>query len=286
MKFDKKLKTGGWDTINKRYVEFAKGKAENAAEETIEAAYAFIEELKRNGAAEAKSILWLMYRWLGLYQSAYDVCLALSDPKDRKALANLAKLADAQGDDSAVKSAAEISEIAALPVFKYHPNCAKLGIFEKAARHPEECQCCGRETKYYYSAMMYCEEDVDCLCPDCIANGTAAEKFDGTFSQDVEELVDDQTKTDELFKRTPGYVSWQGEYWLTHCNDYCAFIGDVGVKELADMGIAEEVFADYAKMVRFDIEHVKKYLTKGGNMSGYLFQCLHCGKYRLWVDAD
>jgi uncharacterized protein CbrC (UPF0167 family) len=37
------------------------------------------------------------------------------------------------------------------------------------------------------------------------------------FVQDAEGGVDNQAKTDELFKRTPGYISWQGEYWLTYC---------------------------------------------------------------------
>jgi uncharacterized protein CbrC (UPF0167 family) len=81
-------------------------------------------------------------------------------------------------------------------------------------------------------------------------------------------------------------VSWQGEHWLTHCGDYCAYIGDVGAKELADMGIADEVFTDYAAMGEYDIDDVKEYLEAGGSMAGYLFRCLHCGKYRLWVDAD
>ena len=35
------------------------------------------------------------------------------------------------------------------------------------------------------------------------------------FIQDAESgLVSDPQKTEELFKRTPGYASWQGEYWL------------------------------------------------------------------------
>lgn len=62
------------------------------------------------------------------------------------------------------------------------------------------------------------------------------------FIRDAESgLVSDPQKTEELFKRTPGYASWQGEYWLACCNDYCAFIGDVGTEELERMGIADEV---------------------------------------------
>jgi uncharacterized protein CbrC (UPF0167 family) len=81
-------------------------------------------------------------------------------------------------------------------------------------------------------------------------------------------------------------VTWQGEYWLAHCNDYCAFIGDVGIKELEEMGIAEEVLADYAEMDQYSVDDVRESLEKAGSFAGYLFRCLHCGKYRLWVDAD
>jgi uncharacterized protein CbrC (UPF0167 family) len=126
---------------------------------------------------------------------------------------------------------------------------------------------------------------VDCLCLECIANGTAAEKFDGIFIQRAEKnKVDDPAKIDELFKRTPGYVSWQGEHWLACCNDFCAFIGDVGTKELEELGIADDVFEEYDALDEY--EDAREYLEKAGSMAGYLFQCLHCGKYHLWVDTD
>jgi uncharacterized protein CbrC (UPF0167 family) len=33
-------------------------------------------------------------------------------------------------------------------------------------------------------------------------------------------------------------------------------------------------------------EELEKYLINNGNMQGYLFQCLHCGKHRLTIDTD
>jgi uncharacterized protein CbrC (UPF0167 family) len=83
-----------------------------------------------------------------------------------------------------------------------------------------------------------------------------------------------------LFKRTPGLVNWRGEHWLAHCGDYCAFIAYVGAKELNEMGIAEEVLADYAETDGCEADFVREYLEKGGDVAGYLFRCLHCGKYR------
>ena len=167
-----------------------------------------------------------------------------------------------------------------LPKFKYQPNLYENGTvtFEEWA-----CACCGAKVDAYISGM-YCVEEVYGICLDCVANGKAAEKFDGTFIQDVEEEVEDPEKTDELLHRTPGYHSWQGEYWLTCCNDYCAYLGTVGTKELEEMGIADQVFEDYDK--NGDYEDVREYLEKDGSFCGYLFQCLHCKKYRIGVDAD
>lgn len=172
-----------------------------------------------------------------------------------------------------------MANVQGLPKFKYHPNLYQSGMvaFEEGI-----CQCCGKTVDAYIE-KMYCEEEIECLCLECVANGTAAKKFDGIFVQDAEE-VHDSAKREELFCRTPGYISWQGEYWLACCDDYCAYIGDVGTKELEEMGIADEVFAEYDDCGGY--EDAREYLDRDGSLVGYLFQCLHCGKYHLWVDMD
>ena len=166
-------------------------------------------------------------------------------------------------------------------IFKYHPNVYSNEIIEKESGI---CECC-QKTVTEYCSQIYCCDEISCICLECISNGKAAEKFDGQFIQDADtEKVDDPKKTEELFKRTPGYVCWQGENWLACCNDYCAFIGDVGTKELEEMGIADDVFTEYNKLNGY--KDAREYLVKSGSMAGYLFQCLHCGKYHLDVDAD
>ena len=175
-----------------------------------------------------------------------------------------------------------------LPQFKYSPNCYDLE--NEIFTYSEEgvlCECCNEKTNYYYDIMMYSLEDTECICPNCISSGKAAKKFDGEFIQYSENSqIIDKIKRKELFEKTPGYVSWQGEYWLECCNDYCAFIGYVGIKELEDMGIKEEVFKDYESKDGYEIELVKQCLERKGSLAGYLFQCIHCGKYRIWVDAS
>lgn len=173
-----------------------------------------------------------------------------------------------------------MKDIKTLPNFRYHPNLYENGVvtFENAI-----CQCCKKAVDAYISSM-YCKANVDCICLNCVENGKAAEKFNGDFIQDSEGQISDQNKTNELYKRTPGYISWQGEYWLTCCDDYCAYIETVGTRELEKMGISEEVFAEYEEKDAYG--NIRDYLEKDGSLCGYLFRCLHCGKYHLWVDAD
>ena len=151
-----------------------------------------------------------------------------------------------------------------LPKFKYHPDPVGTGAFIEG--EAMICPCCGKESTVYYATIPYSRENVENLCPVCISNGEAAKKYD------------------ELFHRTHGYLSWQGEYWLSCCNDYCAYLGSVGTKELNEMGIADEVFKEYNKRNEFD--DIEEYLVKDGSVCGYLFRCLHCEKHHLWVDAD
>ena len=170
-------------------------------------------------------------------------------------------------------------DIKNLPKFKYHPNVYESGEVEFSKG---VCDCCGKEVEAYVQSM-YTRENVDCICMECIASGAAAEKFDGDFIQDADP-IDNEEAREELFCRTPGYISWQGENWAACCNDYCEYIGTVGTKELEELGIADELFEEYDSCGGYD--DVRKYLVKDGSLCGYLFRCLHCGKYHLRVDAD
>jgi len=166
-----------------------------------------------------------------------------------------------------------------LPRFKFHPNLYKLGIVEF---QNGICDCCGKKTNAYIQ-NMYTSEEISCICLNCVSSGEAASKFDGEFIQYAEK-ISDKEKMDELFKRTPGYISWQGEHWLACCDDYCEYLGTVGIAELDEMGITEEVLKDYEE--RKMPNNMFTYLKKDGSPCGYLFRCLHCGKNRIWIDED
>lgn len=174
-----------------------------------------------------------------------------------------------------------------LPTFKYHPDPIGTGAFQKG--EPQECNCCGKQTDIWYSLPFYTEEDdIECICPECISNGKASIKFDGEFhSSHSTDKVSDPLKLDELIHRTPGYCGWQQEYWLAHCDDFCAFIGYVGWSELVSMGIDKEIEENYNEEINgFNLDDVKKYMQNNGSMQGYLFKCLHCGKHLLYVDCN
>ena len=182
-----------------------------------------------------------------------------------------------------------------IPDFKYHPNPIETGAFkiDKAVI----CDCCGQMTDIYYTTPFYCVDDIDALCPFCIASGKAAEKFDGKF-QDYASIegippnpnepntLENKEAVEEVTTRTPGYVGWQQEVWLSHCDDLCAFIGYVGWNEIKDI---LNDFADLESDIKdynFSIDDLAKNLVNNGHLQGYLFQCLHCKTYRLHMDCD
>ena len=170
-----------------------------------------------------------------------------------------------------------------LPHFTYSPNAfnPELGLFKASEI---ECPCCHKIRGYSYQLTPYCEEEVEGLCPWCIADGSAAEKFEASFSQDVSRdhpIAEGASK--QVYDCTPGYISWQGENWLGHCDDACAFIGYVGFDDIAHLW--NEVEEDVAAG-GWDKEAVKKNLQREGHLVGYLFQCRTCGKHRLGIDCD
>ncbi len=181
-----------------------------------------------------------------------------------------------------------------LPKFKYNPNAFNLdlNIFEKS---DTICPVCSIKTGYKYTGPFYCIDDVENICPWCIQDGVAAKKYNGEFQDyaSIEGLSADPTQPNtmpydkeaikELTERTPAYLSWQQGVWLGHCNDLCAFVGDVGAEEIKP--IIDELWDDVDNS-GYEREQVLSWLEKKGSFAGYLFKCLHCGKHRLHIDCD
>ncbi|MDM5154669.1 CbrC family protein [Bacillus sp. DX1.1] len=175
-----------------------------------------------------------------------------------------------------------------LPVFKYNKNPLGLLVIREAN---EICPVCHKKTGYVYDGPFYTtfdEEETENICPWCIADGSAAKKFDGEFNYDGEHMkVHNEAYTDELFYRTPGYFSWQESYWLNHCNDYCTIIDEVGWKEIEYLeNELQDDIEHIVKRMRMTKEDFKRQLYRKGHFTGYLFQCVHCNKHRLHVDMS
>ncbi|MFE9404922.1 CbrC family protein [Streptomyces sp. NPDC006530] len=97
------------------------------------------------------------------------------------------------------------------------------------------CVCCGRERGYVYRGPVYAVDELaDRLCPWCIADGSAAERFDAHFTAGT--CLGDDVPL-EVFaavdQRTPGFTAWQEPQWFFHCADGATFLGPAGSAELA-----------------------------------------------------
>src|SRR6185369_1862863 len=143
--------------------------------------------------------------------------------------------------------------ITMLPSFRYHPAPLATGSVVESAT---TCRCCGRARGYIYASSVYAVESLrDSLCPWCIADGSAATKFDACFS-DGDPLIRagvPVSVVDEVTLRTPGYVSWQQEVWLACCDDACAFHGDATRSELSalDRNALAEQLAEWGIDIGF-----------------------------------
>lgn len=165
-----------------------------------------------------------------------------------------------------------------LPHFKYQPDPLKTGSIVPSE---QTCSCCGLARGFKYNSTIYAEAEVETICPWCIADGSAAARFDGSFvdSDPLEEEGVPQSVIDEVCQRTPGYSSWQQEVWRAHCNDACEFHGDATVDEIAQLSgeSLAELLAE--EMIKPGVwPKLRDAYVPGGDTSIFRFQCRHCGK--------
>lgn len=170
------------------------------------------------------------------------------------------------------------------PKFKYHPDPISTGAIKES---DEVCECCGEARGYVYTSSLYAEEEVEFICPWCIADGSAAKKFDGMFSDDypLHEAGVPEEVISEVCEKTPGYNSWQQEVWQAHCGTACEFHGDAEKEELAKLeGEALEKFLS-AEMIKPDVwKNILEHYEKGGNPAVYKFKCTDCSEVIYTID--
>lgn len=115
-----------------------------------------------------------------------------------------------------------------LPRFTYHPSPLSAGAIRDSHA---ACECCGLAQGFIYGGPVYCVEEVQDVCPWCIADGAAHAKWDAEFTAfaavggygkwcEVPRAV-----MEEVAFRTPGFATIQQARWWTHCGDAAEFTG-------------------------------------------------------------
>lgn len=85
---------------------------------------------------------------------------------------------------------------------------------------------------------------------------------------------------------TPGF-SWQDPQWFFHCGDGAAYLGAVGMVELAMFPDALQALRSEVGARGWSAEAVERYLgalDKDSQPTGYLFMCRTCGRYMAYAD--
>lgn len=178
------------------------------------------------------------------------------------------------------------------PTFNYHPDPIAT---ESIIKSDITCVCCGKATGYIYVGPVYCEEDlIESLCPWCIADGSAHEKFEASFTDESGiggygewDPVPNEV-IEEVAYRTPGFSGWQQELWWTHCGDAATFIGRAGKAELVSLGKAAiSAIRDSTGLPDGPEWHgLFDALNKDGSPTAYVFRCRKCGALGGYQDCD
>jgi uncharacterized protein CbrC (UPF0167 family) len=180
----------------------------------------------------------------------------------------------------------------ALPAFRYHPDPVRSGSVEKST---VSCKCCGCERGFVYVGPVYAEADDldDALCPWCIADGSAAAKFDAYFNN-VGEIADKVPAEvqEEVEKRTPGFITLQEGEWRACCGDAAAYLMRASEKDLLSREFPRSRSALMMQMITeegipsAEAGEFVMTLTQDSGHSAYMFRCLKCGKFLLQVEFE
>ncbi len=164
------------------------------------------------------------------------------------------------------------------PQFRYHPDPLQTGAIRPG---DEVCICCKQARGFIYVGPVYAVEELNGqICPWCIADGSAASKWDASFADDHPLARAGMTRQviDEVTLRTPGYTSWQQDSWLCHCNDACEFHGDATERDVeqASAETKAQWMSEY-NLTETEWRQITTDYAPGGDPAIYKFVCRHCG---------
>lgn len=172
------------------------------------------------------------------------------------------------------------------PEFKYHKDVLET---EVVVKETITCECCNQQSEYRYDGPIYGVKRIENLCPWCIAEGRASKELGLSFNDGTDGSKISREKLEILYSKTPGYISWQASIWPIHCDDVCSFVNYVGIKEIKKLGLKESLESEFIRLAQefsMYVDEFKNCLINDGDMQAYLFKCIHCGEYKLYVDLS
>ncbi len=117
-----------------------------------------------------------------------------------------------------------------LPQFPYHRDPVASGSVNES---DATCECCGKARGLIYSGVTYARGRIEALCPWCIADGSAADKFDAQFfDAQFADYVDGKRKPVQLPKQfyravfgcTIGFATYNPIDWWVHCGEPAEYV--------------------------------------------------------------
>jgi uncharacterized protein CbrC (UPF0167 family) len=176
-----------------------------------------------------------------------------------------------------------------LPDFRFHLNPIASGSVVVSEK---KCRCCGQARGAIYVGPVYAEQELDeSLCPWCIADGSAHEKFDATFV-DTEAFQESAPaeRVDEITQRTPGFATLQQERWPSCCEEPGAFVTPAGIAEIRPhyrtmegdlMGYIVHEMGISGGAARRMLDS----LNREKSPTAFVFQCRKCERHFGYVDS-
>ena len=178
------------------------------------------------------------------------------------------------------------------PTFPLFLDPVAEGSFEPS---DFSCACCNRRRGWIHTCASCGPGDNErTICPWCIADGSAAAKFDCSFNDATIcpflDTTPQLTASDRelVERRTPGFVSWQDHGWQVCCARACAYIGEADAADLAGRWAAAipSILSKLKDWPDADKAGLIRNIRKGGSPCAYVFRCQVCGALKGFWDCD
>ncbi len=114
-----------------------------------------------------------------------------------------------------------------LPSFPYHRDPIASGSVRES---DTACECCGKARGFLYKGVTYSLHKFESLCPWCIADGSAAEKYDASFFDadfcdgNLEPVEMPPEWHRKVFGQTIGFSTFNPIGWWVHCDEPAEYV--------------------------------------------------------------